>query len=296
MGSAVRTLPGAPIGSAAPTSTSKETPMAKWGFILENRGSIDPRSALFPLTSPYTRRPGTEEPHRVIGTGFFIAKPGIFLTARHCLYRDEDMQEGWEDLTATCHCAVGLRSYAVGRDTDIAIGQLDFGDCPECINHRVFQLCTWDPEPREKMIHWGCSDSDIDLLSTYTLADGRVHDKLTGRAVYNQHHGHFEEFHPKGVGLANWPCYRTTAEFKSGDSGGPVTNGIGRVCAVNSSSSEGGGYSTSTLVRDIMDTNLPRNFLVNDEPRDGDVTFREAFSCFGAEILQDAEELNGGQS
>lgn len=267
--------------------------MVEWRFISDTREPVDPRWVLFPLTSPYTRRNGTEEPYRVIGTGFFIAKPGIFLTARHCLYRDEDMQEGWADFTAICHCAVGLKSYAVGSNTDIAIGQLDFGDCRECANHRVFQLCTWDPEPREVMIHWGCADSEIELLETYTAADGKVHDKLTGRALYTQYHGRFEEFHPEGVGLARWPCYRTTAEFKSGDSGGPVTNGIGRVCAVNSSSSEGGGYSTSTLVRDIMDANLPRHFLVNDEQRDGDVTFRELFTRFGVKILRGAEELNG---
>jgi hypothetical protein len=257
--------------------------LVEWNFQLESGKEIHPKSVVFPLTSPYT----PSKPYRVIGTGFFIAKPGIFLTARHCLYQDDDLKNGWEDLTAMLHHPVSPVWLAASNNTDVAIGQLDLGSCEECAKHRVMQMCSWDPEPKEIMIHWGCGLSEIELLET----DGTI-DKLSGQYNTTGYKSHFEEYHPTGISLAKWPCYQTAAEFLSGDSGGPVTNSIGRVCAINSSSSEGGGYSTSVLVRDILDATVPRHFLVNDEPRNNDVTFREVFNSFDAEILQGAEELS----
>jgi hypothetical protein len=145
--------------------------------------------------------------------------------------------------------------------TDLAIGQLKMGDCESCLNHKVFQLCTWQPEPNEAMIHWGCDRSEIDLLDS----DGTI-DVLSGKKFFVGYEGSFQEFHPEGISLAKWPCYRTNAEFPHSASGGPVTNGIGRVCGINSTSSSG-GYSTAVLVKNILDSTVPAHFLVNDQRR-----------------------------
>lgn len=253
----------------------------EWKFKTGKGEPIHPETVMFPLTSPCA--PNT--PYEVIGTGFFIQKPGIFLTARHCLYQDNHNGQPWEDLTAMAHHALGIEWLIDFADRDLAIGQLKMNSCEQCANHKVFELCTWKPEPNEVMVHWGCAQSEIELLET----DGTT-DVLSGQKVFTGYRGKFENYHENGISLAKWPCYQTNAEFPSAASGRPVTNGIGRACAINSTSSEGGGYSTAVLIKNVLDSKVPGNYLVNDQSRDGDLTFGEVLKEFGAVVLEGAED------
>lgn len=251
--------------------------MNEWGFKTEKGTEIHPETVIFPITSPNT--PG--KPYRVIGTGFFVQKPGIFLTARHCLSNSHG--EPWPDLTCILHHALNIEWLIVFKETDLAIGQLAMKNiaCEECMKHKVLSLCTWEPEKNEVMIHWGCDQTEITLLKRCGNED-----YLSGKKVITGYKGSFEEFYPVEISLARWPCYRTSAVFPHSASGGPVTNGIRRVCGINSTSSDG-GYSTAVLVKNIMDSKVSRHFLINNEPRKEDLTFGDVMKQFGAEVLEE---------
>jgi len=249
--------------------------MNEWVFRTEKGEEIHPEGCIFPLTSAYT--PG--KPYRVIGTGFFIHKPGIFLTARHCLFDSND--EPWADLLCMAHHPLEIKWLIDFKDTDLAIGQTVMNDCEECKKHKMISLCTWKPEKDEVMIHWGCNQSEIQLQHR----QGNL-DYLAINKVIEGFKGKFEEFHPSGISIAPWPCYMTNVEFPHAASGGPVTNGIGRVCGINSTSSEGGGYSTAVLIKNILDSKVPRHFLINDQKRKNDITFGEVLKQYGVEVLE----------
>ena len=61
-------------------------------FKNESGKEVNPNGIIFPLTSHET----SKSPFQVIATDFMIGKPGIFLTARHCLYKDKFYREPWK--------------------------------------------------------------------------------------------------------------------------------------------------------------------------------------------------------
>ena len=237
-----------------------------------------PQTAIFPITSPFT----SKKPYRVIGTGFLIQKPGIFLTARHCLYNEQD--KPWTDLTCMVHHPLGVDWLIDFAGTDLAIGQIATKDsvCEQCKNHKVLQLSTWQPKQSEVMFHWGCDKAEIQLLQSHENKD-----YLEVKNVITGYKGKFEEYHPSGVSVARWPCYRTSAEFPNSASGGPVSDATGRVFAINSTSSEGGGYSTAVLIKNVLESNVPGHYLINDGRREQDMTFGDVLRLYGAEVLEE---------
>lgn len=249
----------------------------EWIFKTETGNEVHPETVIFPITSSNT----PTKPYRIIGTGFFIQKPGIFLTARHCLYDSKDKL--WTDLTCLAHHLLEIDWLIEFSNIDLAIGQLNMkeNECDKCKNHKVLNLTTWEPEKNEIMIHWGCNQTELELV-----ARSGDKDYIQGKKTITGYKGVFEKYYPNGISLAKWPCYFTNAEFPSSASGGPVTSGLGHVCGINSTSSEGGGYSTAVLIRNFLDSKIPGHFLINDEKRTNDLTFREVVTKYGGKILE----------
>ena len=133
--------------------------MTKWHLRTEKGGLDNPNWSIFPIISHDT----PEEPFRVIGTAFMIARPGIFLTARHCLYKDNNNSEVWADSLGVLHHAHRFKWTTYLDESDVAIGQLDFDEepCQICENHSTWRLCTWSPVEKELICHWGCESSII---------------------------------------------------------------------------------------------------------------------------------------
>jgi hypothetical protein len=253
--------------------------MKNWRFRSEKGEEVHPASFIFPLTSLYT----PNEPYEVIGTGFLILKPGTFLTARHCLYNSQG--DPWTDFTGLVPDDSGFKALSmkwliVFANTDLAIGQLEMNDLD--FNHKVVALSKRQPKQNEEIAHWGCDKSEIELVQT----EGNK-DTLTGQYKVQPYEGKFEGYHPCGISISKWPCYQTTAEFPNAASGGPVSDATGRVFAINSTSSEGGGYSTAVLIKNVLESNVPGHYLINDGRREQDMTFGDVLRLYGAEVLEE---------
>jgi len=128
--------------------------------------------------------------------------------------------------------------------------------------------------------HWGCNETQINVVGTWGNTD-----LLSGTKKITGYRGSFTGYYPNGISLAKWPCYLTNAEFPSSASGGPVTGELGRACGINSTSSEGGGYSTAGLIKQILDSNIPGHFLINGECRSNQKTFRDIIHQYGGSIF-----------
>lgn len=253
--------------------------MTEWSFRTEDGRPVNPDGIIFPLTSHET--PG--DPFRVIGTAFMIGKPGIFLTARHCLYKDNQNTVPWTDLIGVVHHALHVKWSTYVDGTDVAIGQLDTDEtsCPECTNHKVMSLCTWTPVKKEMICHWGCEQSVIDV----NQQDGDLYH-LTCQLKLSGFNGHFIEKQPRYPPFTNHPCHVTSATIRFGSSGGPVTLSSGQVCAISTSGSDLGQYSIASLVEDALNAKVPPHFRLNNETKGRNQTFEQLLSEFGLKVLK----------
>ncbi len=253
--------------------------MMEWAFRTEGGKRIDPIGIIFPLTSHET----PESPFQIIGTAFMIGKPGIFLTARHCLFKDNQYKDPWNDLIGVIHHAYHVKWSTYVDQTDVAIGQLDMGDvdCAACLDHKVMSLCTWTPIEKEIICHWGCELSEIDV--THNIGDDYF---LSCALKLRGHNGHFIEKLPKHPPFTHSSCHVTTASIPHAASGGPVTLSTGQVCAISSSGSDGGGYTIASLVSHALNSNVPPHFRLNNEIKGRRQTFEELLSEFGLKVLK----------
>lgn len=238
---------------------------------------VHPTEVVFPLTTKET--PGGR--FRVLGTASFIGPSGLFLTAKHCVV-DENDQPLWGKLIGLSHHGHEVAWLSPAPRSDLAIGQLKAPseECAVCKKNRVLCLTTWTPEEREIMLHYGCADTPVEHLGT----EG-AEDLVRHRPTVTQYRGHCLGFHPEGVGLLGVPCFLSSVGVPSSASGGPVVSGLGRVCGVNSTSSEGGGYTTVAPVRDVLDEVFSMPVRLPDrEPLFG-ASVREVIELCGGEIL-----------
>ncbi len=229
-----------------------------------------------------SRKPGAGH-FQLIGTAFMIGKPAIFLTARYCLYKDNQNTDPWIDLIGVAHHALHVKWSTYVDGTDVAIGQLDMSDvdCHDCANHRVMSLCTWTPIEKELVCHWGCDPSVIEVkdqaAGDYQLA---CQLKLRGS------NGLFIEQLPKYPPFTNNPCHVTSAIIPHGSSGGPVTLSTGQVCAISTSGSDFGRYSVVSLVKDALNAMVPPHFRLNNDGKGRKQTFEQLLTEFGLKVLK----------
>ena len=253
--------------------------MTEWDFKTEDGKLINPNGIIFPLTSHETPK----DPFQVIGTAFMIGKPGIFLTARHCLFKDNQCTNPWIDLIGVVHHALHVKWSTYVDGSDVAIGQLDMDEfnCTDCANHKVMSLCTWTPVEKEMICHWGCEQSVIDVKQQ---CGDQYH--LTCQLKVGGFNGHFIEKLPKYPPFINYPCHVTSATIPFGSSGGPVSLSTGQVCAISTTGSDSGQYSIASLVKDALNAIVPPHFRVNYEVKGRKQTFEQLLSEFGLKVLK----------
>jgi len=258
---------------------SKSNWNGNWEFYSESGKNINPNDLIFPLTSQET--PG--KPFRVIGTAFFVAKPAIFLTARHCLYQDDACTQPYNDLVGIFHHALNFRWCVVIESTDVAIGQLDTRSlsCDTCSGHKVLTPCTWSPCKGELICHWGCERSEISVIES-TENEYRI----MGQRKVGGYNGNFIETLNKYPPFTRSRCHITSATIPPGVSGGPVTLSTGQVVGISTSGSDGGGYSLVSLIQEAFDAKIPSHFRLDGESKGRKQSFGEMLEEFGVKILK----------
>lgn len=196
----------------------------------------------------------------VVGTAFFVAHTGLFLTARHVI-------EGYPESRPT------LSIFVVGSDdyyrapvvclashphVDIAVGFAAIPRNPPFVPS-TFVLGSKELNPGTRVLSYGYSRTVTKMLDRSNELGQR--DALAVHFQPSFSKGVVLEYHPRGVVLAKWPAYSHTAETLGGASGGPL---IGledsAVYGVSSSGSDGDDpYGIAADVRTVFD--LPLAFI-----------------------------------
>lgn len=210
-------------------------------FIAANKdGTIcSPSESTFPILKQLEN-----DNWQLIGTGFFIAKNGIFLTAKHVL-RDvlDDKNKQTQPIVVFLFPSQGV--YQVRRilkgflnvPGDMAAGVIENTSLSgELLYNPFYTLSYKKMEPGDKVVT--CAYPE-------TIHAG---PDITFRIKF--YSGEIQEYLPQGRDkmLPN-SCYHTTINILGGASGGPVFNSEGRVIGINST-----GFTCS-------DDQLPISFI-----------------------------------
>jgi trypsin-like peptidase len=186
------------------------------------------------------------------GSGFYFLKSGFFLTAEHCLFEPDGSKLPFA-VGLLPHGHLRRVSWVVRHESyDFALGRFEPGEhnCQECESHRVLTLTRKSPVAGEEVQHFGCTGSVLDEFDVE--GDTVVMD---GRLILKGYGGVYERF-CAGEGFTPWPHHFMKSFFPSGASGGPTFGAEGRVCGINSTSSEvlnGPSYSRVVRAEDVLD-------------------------------------------
>jgi hypothetical protein len=175
------------------------------------------------------------EPGRlaVIGTGFYITRYGLFLTAGHVL---EDLVD-WEARTVGAAYVWRLDGddglylrkvlrVSLLQTADVAIGQADnyVEQYPErALQNLRVRLTTQIPVPGTRLVTYAYPENAV--LDFRGSAPTIVADYFDGELL--------RYVEQSDNPLLPYPHFETTIEIRSGASGGPVSDTRGRVIGVN---------------------------------------------------------------
>lgn len=224
-----------------------------------NGKSIEPRSGVVPILKELSKGRLS-----VIGTGFYISRYGLFLTAKHVL--DELVLENKKEIGVgyICHSPdneeVHLRrilSVNLLEPADLAVGQADtyeskYPDKP-LMNMRC-RLSTYQPSKDEELVTYAYPVNkvlDFTDKDNVPVISSDFYDGVFLHALGSSERPYIQ-----------YPHYETSIEIKSGASGGPVFC-RGKVIGVNCRGWDFGDgvdkkdhLSSIVPVREILQMNL----------------------------------------
>lgn len=192
---------------------------------VNNDGTIcSPSESTFPILKQLEN-----DNWQLIGTGFFIAKNGIFLTAKHVL-KDVLDNKNRQTLPIVAFLFPSPGKYQIRRilkgflnvSGDMAAGVIENTNQSGELLHNPFYTLS-----RKKM---NSGDKVFTCAYPETIHTG---PNITFRIKF--YNGEIQEHLPQGRDkmLPN-PCYHTTINILGGASGGPVFNSKGQVIGINS--------------------------------------------------------------
>lgn len=223
------------------------------------KSNVSEQTAIFPLM---LRIPAEEQGifhFGGLGTGFFVSKWGIFLTAKHVVEGDLSFQNGngmeaWvivDGQNFTCP----VRDLVLHPSADIAMGII----VPPRRNDKPvpgfgISLVTLSSEKAkvdDDVLTYGYPRTDLanDSDDESTVNIGMDPDYYAGKIL---------EYHPDGVSICKWPVYRHSVAVASGMSGGPLIhkaskNAIAVNCTGDSTDKEDVDHGTGTDINCALD-------------------------------------------
>jgi hypothetical protein len=220
--------------------------------------SIDPGTGVFPILKEL--EPGLVN---VVGTGFYISRYGLFLTAKHVLldaFKDGAQTHSLltvhvNDHLDTLHIRRLLR-FCASDKFDLALGVLEnfSAQCPEnpLCNRRCI-LTTEPPPLGSRVVTFAYPENrrvDFRIDDPAIIKRDYFVGKLLEHVISNP---------PGEYARIPAPFYKSDVVVKGGASGGPVFDKKGRVFAVNSASMELENEHLSWLTRinEALHLNFP---------------------------------------
>jgi hypothetical protein len=234
---------------------------------------------------------------RFIGTGFWITRDGVFVTARHVI--DDNIGEDGKDIAniaaiqflegpeGMTHISRPLGYTSRHKIFDLAVctaaqarcadGQLLTGnvqtmtlEVPE-LGSPISTHSFHDPQsdatveksapPHQAILRWtGAFQADSDFETTLQLSTRWTAGHVTG---------HFSAGRDR-VMLPS-PCIQSDIPIYGGMSGGPVFDQRGRVCAVNCTSFDGTDVAYHVPVGGVLNLVVPNGIFGEDGPRESTV-------------------------
>lgn len=252
---------------------------ALWHFRSADGRTVSDVNAVFPILRADDGRP------EIVGTGFFIAREGIFVTARHCFEHEGriasdhsfvifQMGEG-----NTYYQRPIMRAWHSDR-ADVSVGvaaPMNHRTTKKPLVNTVMILTAERPPVGTEVVTYAFGNSQKEVLGSKT--------KLIFAPRFQD--GVLLDYFPNGRDsvMINWPVYETSLFLQGGASGGPVVGPNGTVFAINTYSMDGQpDVSYVTPIDFILDAEIDgiveppesaaRSYKLRDLARKGFLAFR----------------------
>lgn len=220
-------------------------------FTITADGEIqDPGLAIAPII----RQHPDKKTFDLIGTGFFVAKGGIFITARHVLEAVREVHPNGEfglgliqQIQGNAFVERPIIRMILNNSVDIGIGICAPMSSPSRgeLDNPIVRLSTRDPEIGEHVFTYAYPDTIIEAAGNKSAVYLNPHF-YEGRIV-----DHFPIKRDSAV--LTWPCFQTSMHLHGGSSGGPVFDSSGAVFGINTTSLQPDtNISYVTKVRDAL--------------------------------------------
>lgn len=197
----------------------------------------EPSIAIFPIIRQHLEN----QTHDLVGTGFFVAGNGIFLTARHVFETASADVEGGPYALAIIQFDPDGKTYSerpvrmtiCSPTADIGIGiaqEMKHNVTGQLLDNPILRLTPRDPDVGERIATYAYPDTVTEPADNKTAFHFNPHF-YDGSVVE-----HFPE--RRDSALLTWPCFQTDMHIHGGASGGPVFDASGAVFGVNTASME----------------------------------------------------------
>ena len=228
-----------------------EAQIGEFTAISADGEEVDPSHGVFPIL---TQRPNREMV--AIGTGFFVAPGGIFVTAAHVV--DVVIGENGEN-----KAPLGLLHFSEGNEyflrpighvtrhlrSDVAVGvaaPMHHNETGEPKPNPVLSLAANPPEVGSEVCTYAYPRTAIKSGSPQRVT-----------VVPGFFAGRIEKHYPDGRDkMLPGPCFQTSIVVDAGASGGPVLVPGGSVVAVNSSGFKDDALSHVSCISEVFDLEI----------------------------------------
>lgn len=232
--------------------------------------SVDLGHAIFPIVTQ--RNDGL---FVAIGTGFFVAEQGIFITAAHVVEAVLDEQGKATGPFGIFQFLPGGTYYVrpIHRVTrhlvaDVAVGiaaPMSHNLTGAPMPNKILALAAKPPKVGSSVATYAYPKTDIQPGKPQVV-----------RFVSGFFDGTLLEHHPNGRDrvVLPGPCFRTSMVIHGGASGGPVVGADGKVFAVNSTGFDGDTLSYVSCISEALDLAIT-NVTLPGSPKPRTTTLRE---------------------
>ena len=238
---------------------------------------VPPTTAIFQIMIKKPSAESGKEDYSCLGTGFFISKYGVFLTAKHVLDDEIEDSDGKTKSVLDFQGTNGLIALVIldGTGYPFAITDVAFhpvADIALGIAHQPLR-------ENKPIVGLGISTCGVDQteapVGTKLLAYGFQRTKMgkddaTDTVVIDMnpqfYDGFVKEYYPNGFLLPKWAVYHTSVPLPSGISGCPLVNlatkgVVGISCTSLGGEPEDVEESTVTDIRLAFDMLVPEKLV-----------------------------------